>query len=419
EVCRRRARELALVQFTSGTSARARGVAVRFDALHANIEAIRRWLGMGGEEGTASWLPVHHDMGLIGCLLTPIANASELWLMLPEQFLRRPLRYLRCFAAGDAHLTSMPSFGLAYIARRVPAAALAGLDFSAWRAIIVGAERIDPLALRRFTALLGPAGLSPAALRPAYGLAEATLAVTGVAMGERWRALGVKPGTLALGRRVSVASGGADVVGCGRPLAGVGVEIRDVRGRPAGEGVVGEVVVAGPAVAGGYLVADPGSPTRIAGGEVRTGDAGFLLDGELFVLGRLGDSLKVRGRHVFAEDLELALVHAGVPAHRLTVLLGDHAGVPTAIAVLERVGAEWGAQAESILRRGAEHARIVVVDAPRGTIQRTSSGKPRRRRLWREFVEDRLAGEVLLDRRPPGASRPDNQPTPDPRGTYV
>src|SRR5205823_6322952 len=197
----------------------------------------RSWLRMGPDDTTVSWLPVHHDMGLIGCLLTPLVNGTDLWLLRPEQFVRDPMRFLRCLArAGDA-LSAMPAFGLRYIARRVTPAEVAGLDLSRWRGCIVAAEPVHSEDLDAFARLLAPAGLRREALLPAYGLAEATLAVTGVAPDVGWTSTGVE------GRRA---------VGCGPPLPGVGVEILDEHGARVPDGCRGEVAVRGPAVCRPY-----------------------------------------------------------------------------------------------------------------------------------------------------------------------
>jgi acyl-CoA synthetase (AMP-forming)/AMP-acid ligase II len=392
--------DVALLQFTSGSGGRARGVRVPTAALAANVAAIAAWLEMTADDATASWLPVHHDMGLVGCLITPVVHATDLWLLTPEQFVREPLRYLRCFGRGGARLSAMPCFGLAHVATRVDPAALAleDLDLGDWRALIVGAEPVDPRALRDFHELLAAHGLRRDALLPAYGLAEATLAVTGLPRRTGWRAVDVDPSALAIGRRVDgrAAPGGRAVVGCGQPLAGVGVEVHDEAGAALADGAVGEIVVDGASVAAGYAAPDDGrSATAFAAGAVRTGDAGFLLDGELFVIGRLGDALKVRGRAVFAEDVEAALVAEGLPARRIAAALGDHAGAATAVLVIEGARPGWSELAARVLRRRTAAATLVVVDAPQGTIRRTPSGKPRRRELWNDFLEQRLDGTVL------------------------
>lgn len=380
----------ALLQFTSGSSGVARAVRVPLAALEANVAAIGRWLGWTPDSPFASWLPLHHDMGLVGGLISPVVNRADLWLLQPEHFIRDPMRYLRCLGGG-AQLTATPNFGLDLVARRVSPAALEGLDFSAVRGIVIGAERIDPATLERFHALLAPFGLRREALLPAYGLAEATLAVSGVPRGAGWSSVALDPASLAPGHAVRPAEGEASVVvGCGTPLDGVSVVIVDEESAVLGEGRVGEIVVRGDSLAAGYVGDDAVSLTTLSGGELRTGDAGFLLDGQLFVLGRRGDSLKVRGRVVFSEELEAALAGAGAARPRIAVLLGVHEGAATVVVVTEEAAPRWRGAAEELLQRMAGGAGVVFVRAPGGVLPRTSSGKPRRRALWNSFVEGAL-----------------------------
>jgi len=379
--------EHVLLQFTSGSSGHARGVPISPTALSANIAAIRGWLGMTAEDATATWLPPHHDMGLIGCLLTPVVNGSDVWLMSPEQFVRDPTRFVRCFA-GTARLTAMPNFGLAHVVRRVRAERLAGADFGEWRALIIGAERVDPATLTAFRDLLAPFGFDERTFLPAYGLAEATLAVTGLPLAEPPTV--VPMSDLRVGAAVDLTTG-QPVTGCGRPLAGVEVIVRDEDGQALPDGHLGEIAVRGASVPAGYA-SDTPFGTRFTDGEVRTGDSGVLVDGQLFVLGRLGDSTKVRGRTVFAEDVESALAAVGLPRETSVVLLGVHEGVPMAIALLERANANQVDTATTILTQCAEGAHPVVISAPPRTIERTSSGKPRRRTLWTRYTQGLLPG---------------------------
>jgi len=380
----------ALLQFTSGSSGVARAVWVPLRALEANVAAISRWLGWTPDSPFASWLPLHHDMGLVGGLISPVVNRADLWLLQPEHFIRDPLRYLRCLGGG-AQLTATPNFGLDLVTRRVPPAALEGLDFSAVRGIVIGAERIDPATLERFHALLAPSGLRREALLPAYGLAEATLAVSGVPRGAGWRSVALDPSSLAPGCTVRPTDGEASVVvGCGAPLEGVSVSIVDGASTVLGEGRVGEIVVRGDSLAARYVGDAAASLTTLSGGALHTGDAGFLLHGQLFVLGRLGDSLKVRGRVIFSEELEAALAGAGAARPRLAVLLGVHEGAPTVVVVAEEEAPRWRGAAEELLARMAGGAGVAFVRAPGGVLPRTSSGKPRRRALWSLFVEGSL-----------------------------
>lgn len=381
----------ALLQFTSGSTGNPRGIRVPHDALAANIAAIRTWLHWRPEDACASWLPVHHDMGLIGCLLTPIVTGADLWLMAPEHFITRPERYLRCFGPGGARLTAMPTFGLSHILRRLRdqsfTAHLAATDLSGWRAAVIGAERVYPAVLDEFESALAPFGLRPGTLLPAYGLAEATLAATGVPLGRARREFRADPATLTVGEQVRAAPDGSRIAGCGAPLDDTRVTVTGADGRELPERHVGEIVVRGPAVAAGYVsAASTASTTRLDDGTLKTGDAGFIDGGELFVIGRLGDALKVRGRLVYAEDLEAALGAAGLPLARLAVALGSHHGNPTAVAVLEDATPQRAEASARILRAAAGGAEVIVVAAESGTIPRTTSGKPRRRALWQWFV---------------------------------
>jgi acyl-CoA synthetase (AMP-forming)/AMP-acid ligase II len=390
---------LGLLQFTSGSSGTPRGVRIPLDALEHNVDSIAGWLEMTATDVTASWLPVHHDMGLIGCLLTPVAIGCEVWVMRPQDFVRSPLRFLRCFGEHRARLTAMPSFGLEHVVRRVRPDDLAGLDLSRWRAVVVGSGWVQADVLERFCALLAPAGFRSTAVLPAYGLAEATLAVTGLALPEEWSTVAVRRESLAFGAVVQRDPGGVRVVGCGRSLRGVTVSVEDEGRLSLPDGRVGEIVVRGASVGAGYSTrARLPRPTSFEHGVLRTGDAGFLLDGQLFVLGRLGDSLKIRGRSLFAEELESALVDGGIPSHHLAVVLGVRAGVPTGVVLFDRSEESWRQQARALLRGRLEGGDVVVARVPAGGIARTPSGKPKRRQLWQQFCDGGLARRPAVGR---------------------
>ena len=239
---------------------------------------------------------------------------------------------------------------------------------------------------------------------PAYGLAEATLAVTGLPLTEEPTSLLADPASCELGRELrllpatdATGSGAArSLTGCGYPLAGVTIQITGESGEPLPPGHVGEIRVRGRSVAAGYLPGETTSGTSFGDGTLSTGDAGFIVDDQLYVLGRLGDSMKLRGRSVFAEDIEGAVCErAGVPSHRVVVLLGVQHGEPTAVAVVERCDPAWQADIMAVLRSRSEGARTLIIDAPAATIERTSSGKPRRRVLWRQFTAGTLPGTLF------------------------
>lgn len=389
----------ALIQFTSGSGGTPKGLRIPWPALEANVDSIRQWLEMTPDDPTATWLPLHHDMGLVGCFVTPIVNGSDLRVIGAEDFIRSPLTWLSCFGADGARLSASPGFGLAHVLRRVAADQMEGLDFSAWRTLILGAERIDPAVIDRFHALLAPHGFSRRAFLPAYGLAEATLAVTGLGLRAEPRVIRVDRRSLRLGGQVSAepaaavpGSQEASLVGCGTPLGRSTVTIAGASGEPLGDGVLGEIIVTGPSVADGYL---PGTGSRgsteIGDGIIRTGDAGMLLDGELFVVGRLGDSVKLRGRSVFADDLE-DLVRDLPELHdkRPIVLLGSLNGTDSAVLVVKRVPGEWMAEAAALLSRETAGMPVLICLDTGGVAARTTSGKPRRRPLWNALASGEL-----------------------------
>jgi len=413
ELAPRAAGALALLQFTSGSTGRPRGVRVSFDNLAANLAMLGRWTDWRSGDGVASWLPLHHDMGLIGCLLFPVANQADLWLMRPEQFIRNPLRWLECFGPGKAQHTASPSFALAYAARRVPPERLAGLDLSGWRTICVGAETIDVPALESFARFAAPAGFSPATFLPAYGLAENTLGVTCCPRRATARIIRPQWSGLRFGEAVPIVDvarlghaaippGSGWLIGHGRPADGddVGVFIADEDGKPLPDGHLGEIVVTGASVAGGYHAGRAGAGTRFADGELWTGDGGFFDGGELYVLGRMGDSLKLRGRSVYVEDLDAKVAAAAGFDKGKVLAVGSTDRGRAAVAVFaEARRGHWVGEVIKALREelGPEPA-LTVVCGQRGLIRRTSSGKPRRRHMWQMLQAGALAdAEVSFD----------------------
>jgi acyl-CoA synthetase (AMP-forming)/AMP-acid ligase II len=380
--------EIALVQFTSGSSGSGRAVRIPFAAVEANLRAIQLWLQWTENDVAASWLPLHHDMGLIGSLLGAVTQQTDLYLLKPEHFVRSPLRFLRCYGEGGASLGAMPNFALDYIVRRVAAERLRGLDFSRWRALIVGSERVNAESLSDFHALLAPFGFRRATISPAYGLAEATLAVTGLSLLDTWTKAEPAP-TTPLSGNVNVGGNErpAAVVGCGQPLSGITLTIRGRSGETLPDGIAGEIVVRGPSVAAGYCQDSGETATRFDTSGLNTGDIGFMRDGQLFVCGRAGDAMKVRGRTVFAEDVEEALIRLKIPAQSLTALVGWHENQATAVILLNADLRVEISALQSALKQIVEGAAVHIRLVPRGAISRTSSGKVRRREMWQAFCE--------------------------------
>jgi acyl-CoA synthetase (AMP-forming)/AMP-acid ligase II len=402
--------ELALLQFTSGSSGRPRGVRVTWENIESNIAMIRHWLHMSPNDQTATWLPLYHDMGLIGTLLTPVVNQTDVWIMRPDQFVRNPLRWLDCFGSRGVEIGVAPNFGFAYAAKRIDHDVIARMDFSRWRTAIVAAERLDAQVLGRFAEQLAPQGFCASSFMPAYGLAEATLAVTGVALRNIPRAVCLDWSSVRMGEQAIIADEASLVetqrighgedwlIGCGEPHPQVSISVLDMNGDPLPERFLGEIAVEGPTIAHGYQ-GTASESTHFVDGYLRTGDAGFIDRGELFVVGRLGDSIKVRGRTVFVEDVEARLATVeGIHKGKCVVLAGSSGGRDFLVALVETPSGKWVDGVASILQsEGGQDIVVIVLSAERGTIERTSSGKPRRRVLWQAFLDGSLVAESLYD----------------------
>lgn len=411
---RRPPAELALLQFTSGSSGQPRGARVSWENLTSNVELGRRWTRPRPDDLGVTFLPLHHDMGLIGTLMLGASIGAEVRVMRPEQFVARPERWLSCFGHDGATAAGGPTFGFSYVRRRVPDEALEGMRFERWRLAVVGAERVDAGTLSEFAAWLEPYGLRRSIFAPAYGLAEATLAVTGGRIDEPapcvradWAALRdgapvpvreVAP----ISDRARVGDGSEWLVSSGRPHPGVDVRVLDEEARELSDGSLGELFVTSPSIVQGYAGGEESGHTRFARGGLMTGDAGFKLDGELYVCGRLGDSINVNGRRIYAEDLEARAARLpGLGLGSCVVLAGSTGDSDHVVLLAQARPGLWIEAAVPALRAlVGRDPRIDVLVVPRKTIMRTSSGKPRRRPMWQAFLDGRYAAFAAVSSRP-------------------
>ncbi|HET7073158.1 MAG TPA: AMP-binding protein [Mycobacterium sp.] len=410
-----------LLQMTSGSTHLPRGARISWRNLTTNLAAIDgacEETGTVDDDATATWLPLYHDMGLIGGIFQAITRQRVLYLMRPDQFVRDPARWLR--VAALARNTVSPSFGLAYSARRLTRKDIEGIDLSRIRTMVVGAEPINPDHLRAFTELTAAQGFSPSAFLPSYGLAEHTLLATAHRVGEPHRMVRIDKSALRHGQPVRVLAAATDcltvesgtdwVMSVGAPIPGHHVRIAHESGLAAAEGILGEIVLSGPSVFGGYR-GNPDSATRYIDGELHTGDAGFILDGRLFVLGRMGTSLKVNGRTVFAEDLDVTAAAAlGVAPSRLIAAAVNESGRPGVALFVEQrarqlLAGQIAAARTAVQAQVGEDALVWFIGVPRGGLSRTSSGKPRRAHMWQQWRAGYLVGAALLS-----MSGPDRDP---------
>ena len=301
---------LCYLQFSSGSTRFPLGVAVTHAALMANLGAIgREGLSIAADDRTNSWLPLYHDMGLVGMLLTSVAFQVTLDLLPTGAFVRRPKLWLDLISRYGGSISYAPTFGYDLAARRAGASASEGLDLATWRVAGLGGDMIRPEPLRAFAAAYGPAGFDPRAFVASYGMAEATLALTLAPVGqglrtdiadvdglERRAHAGPPAGTAARTREFAL---------CGEALAGHRLEVRDAAGASLPERRVGRIFAAGPSLMRSYF-GEPEESARVlsADGWLDTGDLGYALDGQIVITGRAKDLIIVNGRNIWPQDLE-------------------------------------------------------------------------------------------------------------------
>lgn len=307
---------VAMLQFTSGSTSRPKGVVLTHENLLANIAIIHQSFRMTQSSFGVNWLPPYHDMGLIGTILAPLYAGFPTALMAPWSFVQRPLRWLQAIAQHRATICGGPNFAFQLCVDRVAEEQRAGLDLSSWSVAFCGAETISAPVLARFAAAYAPYGFRPEALYPCYGLAESTLFVTGGEAETGVAQVVVDPAALERGTvRVGDDSSatGRPIVDCGRPWGDSRVVIVDPETAIACPPErVGEIWVSGASVAAGYWESPEETrqtfQARLAdtgeGPFLRTGDLGFVRDGELFVTGRLKDLIILDGRNLYPQDIE-------------------------------------------------------------------------------------------------------------------
>jgi fatty-acyl-CoA synthase len=394
--------DLALVQFSSGTTRDPKPVALTHRAIVAQTSALNGFWPDEGEtrHSGVSWLPLYHDMGLVGCVFAALERPGTLTLVPPEVFVTRPASWLQAISTWGATVSAAPNFAYSVAAERVTDAEMQGVDLSCWRVALCGAEAIVPSVLRSFQRRFAPWGLRPEALTPVYGLSEAALAVTfsnphGIFVSRRFdrRALAAH----GIARE---APGGREVVSVGSPLPGFAVRVVDEERRDLGQGLVGNIECRGPSLMEGYLGLPEATAEVLRDGWLATGDTGTIIDAELYLTGRSKDMLLLRGRNSSPEEVEAA-VHGvdGVRNGCVVALswLPEEADGEELLVFAEARRRVPGSRFEEIA--AACHrsivaatqlvpARVLVLAA--GTLPRTSSGKLRRQ----ETLRRHLAGEL-------------------------
>jgi acyl-CoA synthetase (AMP-forming)/AMP-acid ligase II len=403
--------DLALVQFSSGSTGDPRGVCLSHRNILANVRAFATRIAAGPDDVCVTWLPLYHDMGLIGTLMATLMAGVPLVLFPPTDFLRQPAFWLRVLGKYRGTIGVAPQFAYALCVRRVQPAALEGTDLSSVRVLLNGAEPIQANGVATFERHFRPLGLRSGVVTPCYGLAEGTLAATMTVPGSRLNI--ARPSNAAGPDGGGDDASAADIVSCGRPMDGTDVAIVGPDGAHLPEGSVGEIAIRGPSVCCGILHAGAVTPAVDAAGWLRTRDLGFLSEGELYVTGRLKDVIIIGGRNYYPQDLEavagelpmfrpgrIAAFGVTEPERATEVLVV----VAETTAEDERTGA--GSVAE-LRRQLLERFGVTPFDTVllrKGQIPITTSGKIRRAQTRQEYQRNAFS-EIVYRLRPAGAAR--------------
>lgn len=391
--------DVAFLQLTSGSTGLPRAVMITHQgAIHnpvASDEAIGAPFGEPMHrlaECMVSWLPLYHDMGLIGCLMLPILCGLDSWLLRPEAFLARPRLWLEQLGSHGTSFAPAPNFGYQLCLERIPAEKREGLDLSSWRAAFTGAEMVRPETTSAFCAAFEPHGFRPESLRPCYGLAEGTLAVTFDVKGSGVRTLPAPAGT-------DAGFAMADVVSNGVPIRDTSLRMTAPDGSVLPEGAIGEVCIKGPGVFRGYYRDPEATAATLKNGWFSTGDLGFLQGGELYLTGRTKDLLIVHGHNIMPDDIERladSVTGGGGLMRSAAFSVARGAAGEQAVVVVETAEAnparlaEIGREIRVRIGRSMGLPLADLVFVRRGRIPRTTSGKMQRNELRQRYLDGDL-----------------------------
>lgn len=396
--------DVALLQYTSGSTARPKGVRVTHGNLLSNLRSLEGVFGdlrLPERNVGVSWLPMYHDMGLIGGLLMPLYASAEVVLMSPQHFAARPVRWLRAITRYGASFSGGPNTAYELCLRGIPAKAREGLDLRHWLCATNGSEPLQASTLRRFHDAFTPFGFDLSRFRPCYGLAEASLLVT--ASRGRPRFLRADDAQHELIDQPIPEAEGPCLVSSGQTGPDIGLRIVDRHSRAVlGDGEVGEIEVAGPAVSPGYWgeAATAGSDPGAAPGLrwLATGDLGLTVQGELFVTGRLKDLIIVAGRNLFPQDIEVraqALDERIKPG--LCVAVASQAGGSAQLHLLAEVAQFQSIDPVALCRAIRQdlylhfHVPVhTIAMLPAGAVLRTPNGKLRRAATLERFERQEM-----------------------------
>ncbi|MGB6221355.1 amino acid adenylation domain-containing protein [Haloferula sp.] len=372
-----------LLQYTSGSTASPKGVVLRHGTLMGHLERIHEALEPRELDSILSWLPPYHDMGLVLKLLYSLRAGTPLTWMAPDHFVQKPARWLQAISRYRANMSGGPNFALEWCLRSVSDEDLSSLDLSCWTLAPIGAERVRRDTLERFAERFEPCGFDPRALSPGYGLAEATLVVNSHVFddSEQWR----------------VSQRDSRQVSCGKCIGGTRLRIVDHDSRkPLPEGETGEIEIAAESLADGYWKRAEASAEAFRDGWLRSGDLGFVEEGNLYVVGRIKDLIVVDGVNVSPEDIEAVAISVepklvAVGAFPVDTGRGEGTGLAIELGGLAKDDqAEFCAGLRVAMASRGEYAVQRVLLVRPGLLPRTTSGKIQRHGIREAFEQGRL-----------------------------